>query len=188
MCKRNGLARLCWPPGLNIIKHAQHHITATVMRKICNVVKNLVLLGCGLIFMLTGALKLIDALGAAPYLTASNSLFSFLTNGQTLLIAGSLELAVGFYALGKDNVKLRFLSIMWMCALLVVYKVGLIYTHDQVPCSCFGILSKVIPMTTHQTTIYSWVLLALLMSGATSGFIIDCYQHARQQSSLERAG
>jgi hypothetical protein len=121
----------------------------------------------GVVFVASAILKLLDLAGTHDYLREYNSLFYFLTNRQVVAIAAVVEMVVALHLFSRDEIRRRLLSVLWLCVIIAVYKIGLSLTLNIAPCSCFGLLPSILRLTTAQVERISWALIALLGGGAT---------------------
>ena len=112
----------------------------------------------------TALMKVLDSVSRADYFDQADSVFFFLTNRQMMIVAAALEIGVAVYILFAPSIKFRGLALLWLCALFILYKIGLDKTFATKPCSCLGILARWFKLSNHQLGIITWLLLAIMIA------------------------
>ncbi len=116
-----------------------------------------------LVLASTGILKLLDSLGQHDYYQEQDALFFFLNNRQIILLAGALELGLAAFLWLEKSLQQSSLALIWFCSILATYKLGLVYTYNIRPCSCLGILGRLLKMSNRQLELATWLLLLCLI-------------------------
>jgi hypothetical protein len=117
---------------------------------------------CGVILFITGILKFLDVTKSDPYFEAGDILLPFLTNKQLMLIAGSVEIGVAIYLWMADSLQRRSVALLWFVITVAAYKLGHGYMHDALPCSCLGILGRLLKFSPAGMNRLTWLILFVL--------------------------
>ena len=100
------------------------------------------------ILAITSLSKLISAGGKARVLAVSDPLFG-VPNRDVLLCAGLVELAaVAYLHFGKD-IRAKWLRLLWLSSVFILYRIGVWWTGAAKPCPCLGTLLDAIPLSTN---------------------------------------
>ena len=133
-----------------------------------NTVRQSLLLFSAVLFGLTGGLKLITSLSDERMLSLQDGLFSFLTLRQLMFASSVLELGVAFYILIGRKSALKLPSVIWLCAVIISYRLGMIAVDAKQPCACLGFGSRVLPISLKaQDNILASALAVIFLSSIT---------------------
>lgn len=91
-----------------------------------------------LILATTALLKLVAALQSLDAIRAADPLFPFLSTRQMLVCAAALEFSVVALLLRRKEGVDRSLVLLWLSALFLAYRVGLLIIGCRGPCWCLG--------------------------------------------------
>lgn len=125
------------------------------------------ILSAGVLLFITGAAKIISALGKSAVLAKPDPMFGVPFN-YLLLSVGLLELFITVVCLlpAKQNIALGLVAALSInfCG----YRVGLWLTHWEGYCPCLGSLTQAIHMSRHQADLLTRAILVYLMLGSFS--------------------
>lgn len=120
---------------------------------------------------MTGLAKVMDALSGNGYLSEFDTLMPFFTHEQVLFLAALLEFTVCWLVLNSKSLLIRGAALVWFSSLVTVYKAGLVATHNSAPCSCLGVLSRLLHLSNGDLRLITIAILAAItVIGATSVF------------------
>ena len=92
--------------------------------------------------LLTAAGKLVGAFEWGQSTAISDALLSFATVRQLLVCAALIEISVALYIRYAQSDLNRALSVLWLCLLLAIYRLGLWSIGFQGYCKCLGYWSS----------------------------------------------
>ena len=91
-----------------------------------------------LILFTAGVAKLVESQLNGTYLNDYNPVFDFFTNRMVFIFAGTLEVGVALFLLNSNDVKAKCWVLLWLSAILWVYRLALVILQYPEPCSCMG--------------------------------------------------
>jgi len=119
------------------------------------------------LLLITGAIKLISALGSARELDLANPMLVF-TNRSILLGGGLLELWISGYLLCGSNQFLKTLLTAWLATAFVAYRYAMWLGGIVTSCGCLGRNFGWAPFIEKNETMLTRVILAYLLVGGYS--------------------
>jgi hypothetical protein len=124
----------------------------------------------GALLAVTGAAKLISALGSANTLVVDDPIFK-IPFRQVFYMIGLLEIAVAIVCLSNMPIRLQAGLVAWLGTCFLLYRVGLILVDYHRPCSCMGNLTDALNISPRLVDeIAKVVLVYLLFSGYATLF------------------
>jgi len=123
------------------------------------------LIGCGCLLFLTGAAKVVNAMGAAHVLNVRDPLLQ-VPYRYLFLLAGGLELVISIYCFFGNNVWLKSQLVACLATTFVIYRIGLVAIHYQYPCPCLGTLTATLHIPAYKADSAMKVVLVYLVIGS----------------------
>lgn len=131
--------------------------------------------------MITGAAKLISAVGEASILQASDPILGIQFR-YVLGVTGLLELLVALLCFIGRRVGFQAWLVAWLATCFLVYRLGLLWLGYQKPCSCLGNLTDAMQITPQTADNWMKVVLAYLLFG---NYMTACWVW-RDNAKLQR--
>ncbi len=127
----------------------------------------------GWILLFLGQLKLLGLLEPNSYLGLKNALFPFVTNAWVVLVAGAVELGIGFFIIVTRRYITGAWLILWLTTGLNLYTIGLGLIAYHGPCPCLVGLTHFIPLTPRQQNDLADFLAMLMFVGSLFALCVD---------------
>ena len=118
------------------------------------------------VLVATALLKLVSVASEARGLGAADPLFDFLTTRRVLLLAAMFELAVAAALFMNRNLLTRCGLLLWISAVFVAYRIGLVAVGFDGHCPCLGTLNYGLPISPSVADRVALGLLVFLVSGS----------------------
>ena len=119
----------------------------------------------GVILLITGTAKILNALGHAPILQRVDPIFPIQFN-HLMLLAGFLELLVACICFINKFRILGHIVTAWLATSFLIYRVGLWAVGWHKPCSCLGNLTDALHISPHTADTVMKIILAYLLIGS----------------------
>jgi hypothetical protein len=123
------------------------------------------ILSCSVILLITGAAKIVSAMGAARILWLTDPIL-YISFGHLMLLAGVCELSVSTICILGRNIKLQAAVLAWLSTIFVVYRIGLLYLGWNRPCSCMGNLTDALHIPPKIADVMMEIILGYLLVGS----------------------
>lgn len=136
-------------------------LTGTRPNKLCGSF----IVSAGVLLALTGAAKILSALGKSPVLAKPDPIFGIHFN-YLLLSVGLIELVVTVLCTGVVNPNVALRLIMALSLNFLGYRIGLWLIHWHGYCPCLGTLTEAIHLSRRSADILTLGILAYLLIGS----------------------
>lgn len=121
----------------------------------------------GAILAITATAKMISAFGSVRILSNPDPIFGISVR-ELLFMVASLELVVAVVCFRSNRVGLQAQLILWLSAMFVVYRVGLILLGQHSGCACLGTVTEVINVSQESADTVMKGILAYLLIGSSA--------------------
>jgi hypothetical protein len=133
------------------------------------------------LLLITGLSKLIGAVKWQVDLSVADPLLPFLAVRQTVGCAALLEIAVTAFLMFNRSVLNKAYSILWLCMVFVVYRVGLLVIGFTKMCPCLGYWGAWLHLSQAQVNVISESLLLFMILGSAT-IIVSEFLLSRRKS------
>src|ERR1017187_9521492 len=127
----------------------------------------LFILSAGVLLFITGAAKIVSALGKSAILAKPDPIFGIHFN-YLLLSVGLIELVIAVLCVTPTKQNLALGLVAALSINFFGYRIGLGLTHWEGYCPCLGTLTQAIHMSRHAADILTQIILSYLLLGSFS--------------------
>jgi len=127
----------------------------------------LFILSAGVILFITGAAKIVSALGRVPILGKPDPIFGIPFN-YLLLSVGLMELVIAVLCLTSANQNLALGLVGALSVNFFGYRAGLWIIHWPGYCPCLGTLTQALHLSRHHANVLTGIILSYLLLGSFS--------------------
>jgi hypothetical protein len=132
-----------------------------------------------LVLILTAAAKFYSATGSARILTATDQVLH-LTYRRVMLLAGSLEIAIGAYLIVGRNSTAKIWLVLWLSGNFLFYRCVTDFLGVKV-CPCLGTIQSMLPFAKANVDFLLALVLFYLLFGSVGCIVyqyrsFECFQ------------
>lgn len=137
------------------------------------------------VLCLTSIAKLYSATGSAKILDLTEALLP-LTNRQTLLLLGAIELVIALALVLGRNDAVKLICIIWLSSNFVLYRVASFLLVVGRPCPCLGSITERLPFKPAVIDRLLVCLVVYMLLG--SCFFLVTFWRGRQRGNPQQSG
>ena len=137
-----------------------------------------------MVLVLVAVGKLVGGLRWQRGVEVLDPLLPFLTARQSVVCAGLLEAGVAAYLTCRRSDGAKACGVLWLCAVLGAYRVGLWVTGFKGYCRCLGFWGSTLGLTERVASAVASYLLLFMLCGACS---VLALRGVRARPAVEKA-
>lgn len=118
------------------------------------------------LLLVSGLFKLLTVPRTMEYLAAHAPIFTELTWRQLLFLTGALETGCAAFVCSHPMKRVSFLLILWLSAIIVLFKSSLVVIGYKGPCHCMGFLGDWLGLDEQTLSRFAWGSLCFLLLGS----------------------
>jgi hypothetical protein len=127
----------------------------------------------GMVFLLTGAAKILADFGGAKLLSGVDPILG-ITYKHLLPMVGLMELAVAVVCLvGRIRLAIKTAMVAWLATNFLVYRLGLWCIGWEHPCACMGNLAAALHLSDQQADLIMRGILVFLLAGSYGLLLVE---------------
>ncbi len=147
-----------------------------------NRIEQRVLIGCGIILVVTGLAKIGASFGNARLLQGLDPVFG-LPYKPFMIGVGLVEILVGLTCLFRRvSATIGSTTLVWLVAMFGLYRIGLWRSNEDAPCECLGNLTELLGFSRGFEAAASNTVFGVLTLGA--GMVLWCSVRPRTPGTL----
>lgn len=131
------------------------------------VIVNACLFVAALLLIFTGGMKLVSGIQTTEgTFFRMDPVITVLSRRELVMISGSFEIAIAAFIVFSERLSSlsKTVVIAWLATLFVMYRVGLRWEGEHLPCNCLGNIGALLRLSVNQTEALSGLILLYLLT------------------------
>jgi hypothetical protein len=117
------------------------------------------------LLMVAGLAKVVSGAGTSGVLRTPDPILSIQLQ-TLLLLVGFLEIGIALLCFLGNRIDIKAASLAWLATDLSVYRLGLLWSHVEKPCSCLGTLTDALHIRAESADVVMKVVLIYILVGS----------------------